>query len=263
MQEQRTFTDGRVVFVAGQPRRGRRKRADYLLRYRPDLALAVVEGMTGRGHLSHFQDLEKRTPVILTTSQMLTNGVDAPACRNVVLKRLAAITEQVPSGFARLPPRLPGTGHTGRGRGIQCQAARRHGLAALGATAIVAAVDPGERSVDTGQRDGPATFRGQGHGLLLHGVHAREPPNAALIELDSIATVGGGLAHRQQRPAIGEQPLALGQHVHPRRSIVIYCGHWSSRSRLCCSRTAWKRIIGHSSSARRRRQSEVNMTTIS
>ena len=43
IQEQRTFTDGRVVFVAGQPRRGRRKRADYLLRYRPDLALAVVE----------------------------------------------------------------------------------------------------------------------------------------------------------------------------------------------------------------------------
>jgi hypothetical protein len=43
IQEQRTFTDGRVMFVAGQPRRGRRKRADYLLRYRPDLALAVVE----------------------------------------------------------------------------------------------------------------------------------------------------------------------------------------------------------------------------
>ncbi len=43
IQEQRTFTDGRVLFVGGQPKRGRRKRADYLLRYRPDLALAVVE----------------------------------------------------------------------------------------------------------------------------------------------------------------------------------------------------------------------------
>ena len=46
------------------------------------------EGMIGRGHLSHFQDLEERTPVILTTSQMLTTGVDAPTCRNVVLARV-------------------------------------------------------------------------------------------------------------------------------------------------------------------------------
>ena len=43
IKEQRTFTDGRVIFVGGQPRRGRLKRADYLLRYRPDYALAVVE----------------------------------------------------------------------------------------------------------------------------------------------------------------------------------------------------------------------------
>ena len=43
INEQVTFTDGRIV-VAGQ--RGRRrpgKRADYILRYRPDLAVAVVE----------------------------------------------------------------------------------------------------------------------------------------------------------------------------------------------------------------------------
>jgi type I restriction enzyme R subunit len=35
--------------------------------------------------LDNFQDPEKETPVILTTSQMLTTGVDAPTCRNVVL----------------------------------------------------------------------------------------------------------------------------------------------------------------------------------
>jgi len=43
INEQVTFTDGRIV-VAG--RRGRRrpgKRADYILRYRPDFAIAVVE----------------------------------------------------------------------------------------------------------------------------------------------------------------------------------------------------------------------------
>jgi len=43
------------------------------------------EGPVGRGHLDDFQDPEKDAPVILTTSQMLTTGVDAPTCRNVVL----------------------------------------------------------------------------------------------------------------------------------------------------------------------------------
>ena len=35
INEQRTFTDGRVIFVRGEARRGRQKRADYLLCYRP------------------------------------------------------------------------------------------------------------------------------------------------------------------------------------------------------------------------------------
>ena len=43
INEQRTFTDGRVVIVGGKARRGRRKRADYLLRYRADFPIAVVE----------------------------------------------------------------------------------------------------------------------------------------------------------------------------------------------------------------------------
>jgi type I restriction enzyme, R subunit len=42
----------------------------------------------GRGFLSRFQDPEERYPVILTTSQMLTTGVDAPTCQNVVLVRV-------------------------------------------------------------------------------------------------------------------------------------------------------------------------------
>lgn len=46
------------------------------------------EGAIGRGHLSNFQDLEKKTPVILTSSQLLTTGVDAPTCKNVVLARV-------------------------------------------------------------------------------------------------------------------------------------------------------------------------------
>jgi len=41
--EQRTFTNGRVIVTGGKVRRGRQKRADYLLYYRRDFPLAVVE----------------------------------------------------------------------------------------------------------------------------------------------------------------------------------------------------------------------------
>ena len=41
--EQRTFTDGRIVPVGDKIHRLQQKRADYLLRYRRDFALAVVE----------------------------------------------------------------------------------------------------------------------------------------------------------------------------------------------------------------------------
>jgi type I restriction enzyme R subunit len=55
---------------------------DYICRVTAD------EGLIGRGHLSRFQDVETRTPAILTTSQLLTTGVDAPTCKNVVLARV-------------------------------------------------------------------------------------------------------------------------------------------------------------------------------
>ena len=56
----------------------------------PDYVARVTsdEGAIGRGHLSKFQDLETKTPVILTSSQLLTTGVDAPTCKNVVLARV-------------------------------------------------------------------------------------------------------------------------------------------------------------------------------
>lgn len=56
----------------------------------PDYVARVTseEGKVGKGHLSRFQDLETSTPVILTTSQLLTTGVDAPTCKNVVLARV-------------------------------------------------------------------------------------------------------------------------------------------------------------------------------
>src|ERR1051325_11422940 len=63
--------------------------ADLVQQY-PDYVCRVTadEGDIGRGHMQRFQDVETARPVILTTSQLLTTGLDAPTCRNVVLVRL-------------------------------------------------------------------------------------------------------------------------------------------------------------------------------
>jgi type I restriction enzyme, R subunit len=61
-----------------------------LAREYPDYVCRVVsdEGDIGRGHLSRFQELETRTPAIVTTSQLLTTGVDVPMCKNVAIARV-------------------------------------------------------------------------------------------------------------------------------------------------------------------------------
>ncbi len=41
--EQRTFTDGRIILIGNNIRRGKHKRSDYLLCYRRDYPIAVVE----------------------------------------------------------------------------------------------------------------------------------------------------------------------------------------------------------------------------
>jgi type I restriction enzyme R subunit len=43
INEQRTFTDGRIVIAGKRPLRRPQKRADYLLRYRRDFPIAIVE----------------------------------------------------------------------------------------------------------------------------------------------------------------------------------------------------------------------------
>lgn len=45
------------------------------------------DGKQGEQHLRDFQDNEKSIPTILTTSQKLSTGVDAPEIRNIVLLR--------------------------------------------------------------------------------------------------------------------------------------------------------------------------------
>ncbi len=61
-----------------------------LVQQHPDYICRVtsIEGSIGRGHLSNCQDVERETPVILTTSKMLTTGVDIPTCKNIVLVRV-------------------------------------------------------------------------------------------------------------------------------------------------------------------------------
>src|SRR5881409_3592536 len=43
ISEQKSFTDGRIVVAGNKPTRRPQKRADYLLKYRRDFAIAVVE----------------------------------------------------------------------------------------------------------------------------------------------------------------------------------------------------------------------------
>ncbi len=61
-----------------------------LVQQYPDYTARVVsdEKKIGRGHLDRFMELETVTPVIVTTSQMLTTGVDVQTCKNVVLSRV-------------------------------------------------------------------------------------------------------------------------------------------------------------------------------
>jgi type I restriction enzyme, R subunit len=55
----------------------------------PDYVVRIVsdEGDIGKGHLSRFQESEKVTPVVVTTSRLLTTGVDAPTCKNIAIVR--------------------------------------------------------------------------------------------------------------------------------------------------------------------------------
>ena len=87
--------DKTIVFCADQEHADEMRRllnnqnAD-LAKKHPDYVCRVTanDGDIGRGHLSKFQDLERETPVILTTSQLLTTGVDAEMVKNVVLVRV-------------------------------------------------------------------------------------------------------------------------------------------------------------------------------
>lgn len=60
-----------------------------LTRQHPNYVVRIVsdEAEIGVGHLGNFADTESDTPVIATTSQMLSTGVDLPTVKNIVLFR--------------------------------------------------------------------------------------------------------------------------------------------------------------------------------
>lgn len=83
-----------IVFCVDQEHADQMRRALHnanadLARQHPDYVVRIVseEGEVGQGHLSNFADTEKDVPVIATTSQMLSTGVDLPTVRNIVLFR--------------------------------------------------------------------------------------------------------------------------------------------------------------------------------
>jgi len=60
-----------------------------LVRQYPNYAVRIVseEGDIGKGHLERFMDIEEIIPVVVTTSRLLSTGVDVPTCKNIVLFR--------------------------------------------------------------------------------------------------------------------------------------------------------------------------------
>lgn len=63
--------------------------ADLTQQY-PDYVVRITadEGRVGRGNLDRFMELESTTPTIVTTSQLLTTGVDVQTCKNIVIARI-------------------------------------------------------------------------------------------------------------------------------------------------------------------------------
>ncbi len=60
-----------------------------LMRAHPHYVVRITadDGEEGKGYLSRFTDVEKQTPTIVTTSQLLSTGVDVPTCRVIVIAR--------------------------------------------------------------------------------------------------------------------------------------------------------------------------------
>ena len=87
--------DKTIVFCHDQPhaddfRREFNNLNTDLTKLHPNYCVRITsdEGDIGKGFLSDFMDIENEIPIVVTTSKLLSTGVDIPTCRNVVLFRL-------------------------------------------------------------------------------------------------------------------------------------------------------------------------------
>ncbi|MGH2272696.1 EcoAI/FtnUII family type I restriction enzme subunit R [Anaerohalosphaeraceae bacterium U12dextr] len=87
--------DKTIVFCVDQEHADQMRQAinNYstdITRQHPDYVVRIVadEGDVGKGYLSRFQELETTTPAVVTTSKLLTTGVDVQTCRNIAIVRI-------------------------------------------------------------------------------------------------------------------------------------------------------------------------------
>lgn len=103
---QESYTAGRIIVRRGSANlwtRGERKIPDFVLYHVSHLPLAVIEAKdnnhtvehglrqaleyadAGRAELENFQSKEPKYPIVVTTSKLLTTGVNAPTVKLIVL----------------------------------------------------------------------------------------------------------------------------------------------------------------------------------
>lgn len=86
--------DKTIVFCVNQEHADQFRRelsnlnSDLMQQY-PDYIVRIVseEGNIGKGHLDTFMDIDEPIPVVVTTSRLLSTGVDVPTCKNIVIFR--------------------------------------------------------------------------------------------------------------------------------------------------------------------------------
>jgi len=74
-----------------------------------DYAVPIVaeEGEDARRWLRRFQDSDQKTPVVATTAELLSTGVDVPSCRNIVFMKTVSspvLFKQIVGRGSRLDP---------------------------------------------------------------------------------------------------------------------------------------------------------------
>lgn len=87
--------DKTIVFCVNQEHADQFRRefsnlnADLVQQY-PNYVVRIVseEGDIGKGHLGKFMDIDEPMPVVVTTSKLLSTGVDVPTCKNIVIFRM-------------------------------------------------------------------------------------------------------------------------------------------------------------------------------